>query len=82
MTNENKKDEGRPAFPTPERTFKTGVWYSDGMTLRDYFAGQALAGLLACGRTIDICLDTNEKINSFPIAAYKLADSMLEARKK
>lgn len=31
-------NESEPAFPTP---------YGKGMTLRDYFAGQALAGLCA-----------------------------------
>ena len=47
-----------------------------GMTMRDYFAGQALAGLLA---------NTNllEKLNTVKIPAmnaYALADAMLAER--
>jgi len=50
--------------------------YESGMTLRDYFAGQALAGLLA---------NTNllEKLNTVKIPAmnaYALADAMLAER--
>lgn len=45
-----------------------------GLTLRDYFAGQALAGLLANPRSQDV---------SFPEAAadaWDFADAMLAAR--
>lgn len=49
--------------------------YEDGMTLRDWFAGQALTGLLA-GR---------EPNNTYPAEhlakiSYALSDAMLEAR--
>ena len=51
--------------------------YSSGMTLRDYFACQALAGILAS--------DTPEFRNPDAIttakSAYDLADAMLEARR-
>jgi hypothetical protein len=49
--------------------------YQDGMTLRDYFAGQALVGLLA-GRKPD-AMFTNEDATK---SAYYMADAMLEAR--
>jgi hypothetical protein len=49
--------------------------YQDGMTLRDYFAGQALVGLLA-GRKPD-AMFTNEDATK---SAYDMADAMLEAR--
>lgn len=39
-----KIDDGGPAFP---RNAELGYRPHDGMSLRDYFAGQALAGLLA-----------------------------------
>ena len=37
-------NDGGPAFPIPESDYEDG---RTGMTLRDYFAGQALAGILA-----------------------------------
>ncbi len=55
---------------------------SDGMTLRDYFAGQALVGLVAAAMTqakengsnlaaaVDMCSRT----------CYRFADAMLAAR--
>jgi hypothetical protein len=38
-------NDGGYAFPTDPRFPKSGI----GMSLRDYFAGQALCGLLASG---------------------------------
>ena len=66
------KQTGGPAFPT--------VFYSekgkcidgfDGMTLRDYFAAKAMQVFL-----------TNERstMDDDAIAAYEMADAMLEAR--
>jgi hypothetical protein len=46
--------------------------YEDGMTLRDYFAGQALVGLLSRN---DVPL-----AHIVPDNAYMIADAMLEAR--
>jgi len=46
--------------------------YQDGMTLRDYFAGQALAGRLADG--------TDRRKQDVAEQAYAFADAMLEAR--
>ena len=45
----------------------------DGMTLRDYFAGQALVGI-ASDPTIDISIVERAKWS------YRMADAMLEAR--
>ena len=61
-----------PAFP---REYRTGG--HNGMTLRDYFAGQALVGLLA-GRKPD-AMFTNEDATK---SAYYMADAMLEAREQ
>ena len=47
-----------------------------GMSLLDWLAGQALAGLMACQSTDEM---------TFPLIAekvYSAADAMLEARKK
>jgi hypothetical protein len=63
-------DTGGPAFPTG-----TGVTpYNPGMTLRDYFAGQALASVnLGIGVTDDFYSRTAKH-------CYALADAMLKAR--
>jgi hypothetical protein len=45
-----------------------------GMTLRDYFAAKAMAGLLAS--------DVRSDSDQFATYAYKVADAMLEARQK
>ena len=47
----------------------------EGMTLRDYFAGQALSSLLL-GRNV-----FNVVERSIAKDAYQLADAMMEARK-
>ena len=40
-------NDGGPAFPVAETIH---VYGHNGMTLRDYFAGQALAGILASAK--------------------------------
>jgi len=45
-----------------------------GMDLRDYFAGQALQGLLAS--------DVRDTMDSFAIRSYVLADLMMKQRKE
>lgn len=61
-------NNGGQAFPWHER----GIQH--GMTLRDYFAGQALAGM-GVEYTDDIfCLASVSK------CAYRYADAMLKAR--
>lgn len=60
-------------FPTRTPTRTPGKYVVDpGMALRDYFAGQALAGLLARGYA-----DTDR---SAAALAYAFADDMMEAR--
>jgi hypothetical protein len=44
-----------------------------GMTMRDWFAGQALAGLVALPRP-------DSSVTSDTLLAYRLADAMLAAR--
>ena len=45
-----------------------------GMDLRDYFAGQALKGLLAS--------DVRDTMESFIVRSYVLADAMMKQRKE
>jgi hypothetical protein len=65
----NMKDGGS-AFPAVADDF-----YEKGMTLRDYFAGQALAGLYA-GEGLRHTPDW------YTTEAYKAADAMLAEREK
>ena len=58
------------AFPIVIPTDCAG--YEDGMTLRDYFAGQALAGYLADG-----VVSEPQHCAEF---AYRMADAMLAER--
>ena len=63
-----------PAFPQHEQ-FTKGAW-ENGMTLRDYFAAEALPGLIALyGQYPDY-----ERIVS--TEAYGIADAMLEKREE
>lgn len=65
-----------PAFPVPIYTD-----HDKGMTLRDWFAGQALAALIA--RT-DLVVNDGTPLTEGAIAAqsYAFADAMLAQRKE
>jgi hypothetical protein len=65
--------DGGPAFPNVGGTEPNDLFPSYGMSLRDYFAGQALAGLLANPNTRETRTDT-------ALAAYFIADALLKAR--
>ena len=56
------------------------VW-DDGMSLRDYFAGQALVGMGTwMPNTTNGLLRTRETLQARAIWAYAQADAMLDAR--
>ena len=69
-----ENNDGGPAFPS------VGKWESDvpekGMTLRDYFAGQAIVIML---RSWDGMTDA-QMVKHWGVSAYLVADSMLAAR--
>lgn len=77
------RDDGGNAFPAqPVFKLPDGVQMvvdQGGMSLRDYFAGQALAGMVAVywNKTFEDLRD-----NDYADAAYALADAMIEARKR
>ena len=64
----SEREVPEPAFPTPE-------W--DGMTLRDWFAGQALAGIMGNSGINHGIYPPDEAARN----CYAVADHMLEARK-
>lgn len=76
----SKPIDGGPAFP--QRPFKTQAgdldwphgWGFGGMSLRDWFAGMALQGVLAEGNCKD---EAGEGLSGY---AYELADAMIARR--
>lgn len=67
------KIENPKAFPILD---PNGSFWNPGMTLRDYFAGQVLTGLLANQHTYS---DSKSDIVG---RCYEVADSMLKERMK
>ncbi len=66
-------NDGGPAFPREDyQTADAGG--QEGMTLRDYFAGQALMGLIASTRY------TSPTHKTYAECAFCHADAMLKAR--
>lgn len=93
------KDDGGPAFPNLAKITRHGIdgiyetrepISEGGMSLRDWFAGQALVGIMANPeRWRDIQRRYDEGKLSYDGAsasnatkAYSLADAMLAARKE
>jgi hypothetical protein len=70
-----RKDYGDPAFPG--NGSREWQFEHSGMWLRDWFAGQALAGILA-SEPEDVAYATNVAAER----AYRFADAMLAERSK
>ncbi|WP_028752718.1 hypothetical protein [Rhizobium leucaenae] len=69
-----KIDDGGAAFPVP---YGNSAY---GMSLRDYFAGQALSGQLSFSPHDSF--DKYHQPDEVAAACYRFADAMLAARKK
>jgi hypothetical protein len=81
-------DNGGPAFPlNHEIPHPKGLRYDvhwDGMTLRDWFAGQALPAVIAYALENPSRIAADETGNVGPEVcrlAYETADGMIKARK-
>lgn len=84
------KQTGGPAFPlfTPnnhEHWSNNGIRpgsedFTMGMTMRDYFAGQALAGDLEQGVEDEMSVAWWHEPSKIAKRAYAIADAMLKAR--
>ena len=78
----NPINDGGPAFPMHPTAVPamasalSGIGYTRGMSLRDWFAGQALAGQIAHECHEDPAYDI------YAADAYAFADAMLAARAK
>lgn len=74
----SKHNNGGPAFPTEPNT-QPGSYVHHGMSLRDWFAGQALGFVIA---TFDAYLPDKATPENFATESYRIADAMLAAREK
>lgn len=75
-------NDGGPAFPRPRGFDESmGTYPQNGMSLRDFFAGQALAGMAGEYRAAQMyTCEFDETCESIAKSAYELADAMLKAR--
>jgi hypothetical protein len=81
--------DGGSAFPvleyegvTSESFEKIAQFTTGGMTLRDYFAGQALAGIVTNKDNWNIGNKAATRTDEYAKVAYALADAMLAEREK
>ena len=72
----NQPNDGGPAFPTHGNP---DTFTSSGMSLRDWFAGMAMQGILASSDNQNGGYVTLEAMAS---DAWKTADAMLKAREQ
>jgi hypothetical protein len=68
-----------PAFP-PNAGWRDDKPDYRGMTLRDYFAGQAITAI--AGHSSPKAYSTEEVINAIAKGAYVIADAMLKVREQ
>lgn len=69
-------NDGGPAFPRNGHPDKNDFPHG-GMSLRDYFAGQALAGMLASPQVFENMTD-----ETLAAITYSAADAMLKERER
>lgn len=82
-------EDGGPAFPStyairqvsPD-TISKELISDGGLTIRDWFAGMALQGIIASPVPVIIDGRKIKEAMEYAQAAYGFADAMLEARKK
>lgn len=75
------RDDGGPAFPA-EGGSASGLHANPGMSLRDWFAGQALVGCLVASAYNGWGEPNEYQAAQAAKNAGMVADAMLEARKK
>lgn len=76
----DQTNNGGPAFPNvPTEVSDQCTSWDMGMSLRDYFAGQALAGIMANAKLVAVLAESKQDPAS---CAYEMADYMLAERQK
>ena len=78
-------NDGGPAFPVPATDATDGRTHDGGMSLRDWFAGQAMASLFLNQGITGLAIDIAERggpavRESIASKAYQISDAMLAAR--
>ena len=76
--------DGGPAFPLVVFSDSAAEMQSSGLSIRDYFAGQAMPAILANGELVVTLRQKYGARVTLHIAetAYEFADAMLAARAK
>ena len=75
-------DDGGPAFPMQVK-LANGTDNYRGMSLRDWFAGQALAGYISNHKACEQLSSVGKNTPHFyAVLTYAMADAMLAARKE
>ena len=81
-----ERNDGGPAFPRPLSKLSPEEFSveQDGMSLRDWFAGMALQGLLAATEPDDYGKSSiDDGVRACLVReSFRAADAMLEARKQ
>lgn len=75
MSDAKPINDGGAAFP-----LKYAIGMQPGMTLRDWFAGQALTGLIASG--VPVAGKRELTALDYAPVAYQMADAMIAQRAK
>jgi hypothetical protein len=69
-----------PAFPLHNHGAQTLGMHLSGMTLRDYFAAEAMKPLIENFLRNDLHLHENDWMEGLSMDAYSMADAMLKER--
>lgn len=78
----SRHESGGHAFPTTEYYDEKPIGVDAGMTLRDYFAAQALQGMIASSPLVDRTDSRAINKPAWAAQAYGFADAMLAERIK
>lgn len=79
------RNDGGPAFPRASHTVATPqgvkmIAQTDGLSLRDWFAGMALGALRS--QIITMLMSKDGDVSKAAEVAYKIADAMLAERER
>jgi len=79
MTEAKKYDDGGPAFATAENGDFKNAWHQEGMTLADWFAGQALVSMIN-----DPAMRDDESLawSDYARESYNFADAMIAEKRR